>query len=92
MLLGTRDEGQHWQVMSPDLTRNDKSKQGPVGGPITKDNTAVEYYDTIFTIDESPVKQGVIWVGSDDGLIHLTRTAERTGRTSLPRIFRSGSA
>ena len=59
--------------MSPDLTRNDKSKQGPVGGPLTKDNTAVEYYDTIFTIDESTLQKGLIWVGSDDGLVHLTR-------------------
>ncbi len=73
VLLGTRDEGHSWQVMSPDLTRNDKSKQGPVGGPLTKDNTAVEYYDTIFTIDESPITKGLIWTGSDDGLIHLTR-------------------
>lgn len=72
VLLETTDEGQHWTVMSPDLTRNDKSKQGPSGGAITKDNSAVEYYDTIFTVDESPVKGGVIWVGSDDGLIHVT--------------------
>ncbi len=73
VLLKTVDEGQHWAPMSPDLTRNDKSKQGPVGGPITKDNTAVEYYGTIFTVDESPVKKGVIWTGSDDGLIYLTQ-------------------
>ena len=73
VLLGTRDEGHSWQAMSPDLTRNDRSKQGPVGGPLTKDNTAVEYYDTIFTVDESTIAKGMIWVGSDDGLIHLTR-------------------
>jgi photosystem II stability/assembly factor-like uncharacterized protein len=87
VLLGTRDEGQHWEVMSPDLTRNDKSKQGPVGGPITKDNTAVEYYDTIFTIDESPVKQGVIWVGSDDGLIHLTQDGGKNWADVTPKDF-----
>lgn len=66
------DEGQSWEVFSPDLTRNDKSKLGPSGGPITKDNTSVEYYATIFTAAESPVKQGVIWAGSDDGLVHVT--------------------
>ncbi len=85
VLLATTDEGQHWIVMSPDLTRNDKSKQGPSGGPITKDNTAVEYYDTIFTIDESPVKAGVIWVGSDDGLIHVTQDDGKTWQNVTPK-------
>ncbi len=84
-LLGTRDEGRSWQVMSPDLTRNDKSKQGPVGGPLTKDNTAVEYYDTIFTVDESPLQAGLLWVGSDDGLIHLTRDAGKTWVNVTPK-------
>jgi photosystem II stability/assembly factor-like uncharacterized protein len=85
VLLATTDEGQHWTVMSPDLTRNDKSKQGPSGGPITKDNTAVEYYDTIFTIDESPLKAGVIWVGSDDGLIHLTQDDGKSWQNVTPK-------
>jgi photosystem II stability/assembly factor-like uncharacterized protein len=85
VLLATTDEGQHWTVMSPDLTRNDKSKQGPSGGPITKDNTAVEYYDTIFTIDESPVKAGVIWVGSDDGLIHVTQDDGKSWQNVTPK-------
>ena len=71
--------------MSPDLTRNDKSKQGPSGGPITKDNTAVEYYDTIFTVDESPVKAGVIWVGSDDGLIHVTTDDGKNWQNVTPK-------
>ena len=66
------NEGQSWEVFSPDLTRNDKSKLGPSGGPITKDNTSVEYYATIFTAAESPMKAGVIWAGSDDGLVHVT--------------------
>ncbi|EAZ81182.1 VPS10 domain-containing protein [Algoriphagus machipongonensis] len=65
--------GQSWEVFSPDLTRNDKSKLGPSGGPITKDNTSVEYYATIFTAAESPVKEGVLWAGSDDGLVHVTK-------------------
>ncbi len=73
VLFASRDQGQTWKPISPDLTRNDKSKQISSGGPITKDNTSIEYYDTIFTVIESPVKQGLIWVGSDDGLVHLTR-------------------
>lgn len=87
VLLATTDEGQHWKAISPDLTRDDKSKQGPVGGPITKDNTAVEYYDTIFTIDESPIAKGLIWVGSDDGLIHLTRDGGKTWTNVTPKDF-----
>ncbi len=85
VLLGTRDEGQSWTVMSPDLTRNDKSKQGPVGGPITKDNTAVEYYDTIFTLDESTLEKGLIWVGTDDGLIHITRDGGKSWANVTPK-------
>ena len=71
-LFRTTDDGSSWTAISPDLTRNDKSKQGPSGGPITHDITSVEYYDTIFAIAESPLKKGELWVGSDDGLIHLT--------------------
>jgi len=85
VLLATTDEGQHWTAMSPDLTRNDKTKQGPSGGPITKDNTAVEYYDTIFTMDESPVKAGVMWVGSDDGLVHVTQDDGKTWQNVTPK-------
>lgn len=67
------DQGQSWKTISPDLTRNDTAKLGPSGGPITKDNTGVEYYCTIFAAAESIHEDGVIWTGSDDGLIHLTR-------------------
>jgi photosystem II stability/assembly factor-like uncharacterized protein len=87
VLLGTRDGGQSWAPMSPDLTRDDKSKQGPVGGPLTKDNTAVEYYDTIFTVDESTIAKGLIWVGSDDGLIHLTRDGGKNWQNIAPKGF-----
>jgi photosystem II stability/assembly factor-like uncharacterized protein len=69
----TEDEGQTWQLVSPDLTRNEKEKLVSSGGPITKDNTSVEYYATIFAVNESPVKEGVIWAGSDDGRIHVTQ-------------------
>ena len=71
-LFRTTDEGQSWERISPDLTRNDKSKMGPSGGPITKDNTSVEYYGTIFSVAESDTEEGIIWCGSDDGLIHIS--------------------
>ncbi len=69
----TRDEGNSWDNISPDLTRNDVSKMEPSGGPVTKDNTGAEYYGTIFAFAESPVQQGVFWAGSDDGLVHVSR-------------------
>lgn len=68
----TYNRGQTWEIISPDLTRNDKSKLGPSGGPITKDNTGVEYYCTIFAAAESPYEKDFIVTGSDDGLIHIT--------------------
>jgi photosystem II stability/assembly factor-like uncharacterized protein len=73
VLFKTTDGGQTWTTISPDLTRNDKSKQGWSGGPITGDNTGVETYCTIFAIAESARQEGVIWAGSDDGLVHVTR-------------------
>ena len=72
-LQRTRDGGQSWEIISPDLTRDDKSKQKWAGGPITGDNTGVEFYGTIFSVAESPIEKGVIWTGSDDGLVHITR-------------------
>jgi photosystem II stability/assembly factor-like uncharacterized protein len=72
-LYKTTDDGHSWSAISPNLTRNDKSRQQASGGPITKDITSVEYYDTIFAIAESPLRQGMIWVGTDDGLIQLSR-------------------
>ncbi len=67
------DEGQSWELLSEDLTRNDPDKLVSSGGPITQDNTGVEYYCTIFAANESPITEGLIWVGSDDGLVHITR-------------------
>ena len=69
----SEDEGQSWEIISPDLTRNDPEKLKSSGGPITQDNTGVEYYCTIFAANESSVQEGLMWVGSDDGLIHITR-------------------
>ena len=73
VLFKTSDGGQSWQAISPDLTRDDASRQQWAGGPITGDNTGVEFYNTIFAVAESPVEQGLIWAGTDDGLVHLTR-------------------
>jgi len=72
-LFMTENEGRNWTAISPDLTTNDKSKQGASGGPITKDNTSAEYYCTIFTATESPLEKDLLWAGSDDGLIHVSR-------------------
>ncbi len=83
-LFKTTNEGQSWELMSPDLTRNDTTKMGPSGGPITKDNTSVEYYGTLFTVAESRQEKGVIWTGSDDGLIHMTRDDGKTWQNVTP--------
>jgi photosystem II stability/assembly factor-like uncharacterized protein len=85
VLFQSSDEGQSWQAISPDLTRNDKSKLGPSGGPITKDNTSVEYYGTIFTVAESPLEAGVLWTGSDDGFVHISRDGGKTWKNVTPK-------
>jgi photosystem II stability/assembly factor-like uncharacterized protein len=77
--------GQSWETFSPDLTRNAKEKLGPSGGPITKDNTSVEYYSTIFAATESPVQQGVLWAGSDDGLVHVSKDNGKTWENVTPK-------
>ncbi|SMD43043.1 BNR/Asp-box repeat-containing protein [Aquiflexum balticum DSM 16537] len=77
--------GQTWETFSPDLTRNAKEKLGPSGGPITKDNTSVEYYSTIFAATESPMKKGVLWAGSDDGLVHVSVDNGRTWENVTPK-------
>ena len=85
VLFRSLDEGQTWQAISPDLTRNDKSKQASSGGPISQDNTSIEYYDTIFTVAESPQTAGVIWAGSDDGLVHVSRDNGKTWDNVTPK-------
>jgi len=85
VLFKTTNEGQSWEAISQDLTRNDKTKLGPSGGPITKDNTSVEYYGTIFAAAESPQEKGVIWTGSDDGLVHITRDGGKTWTNITPK-------
>ncbi|HET6973357.1 MAG TPA: hypothetical protein VFH96_04995 [Pyrinomonadaceae bacterium] len=84
VLFMSMDEGNSWQIISPDLTRNDKTKQASSGGPITKDNTSIEYYGTIFTVMESPVQAGTIWAGSDDGLVHVSRDGGKNWSNVTP--------
>lgn len=84
-LFKTTDGGMHWEAISPDLTRNDKSKQQISGGPITKDDTGTEYYDTIFAVAESPKERDLIWVGTDDGLVQLTRDGGKTWNNVTPK-------
>jgi photosystem II stability/assembly factor-like uncharacterized protein len=72
-VLKSIDRGATWTAISPDLTRNDPEKQGRNGGPLTPENVGAEFYNTIFYIVESPHEAGTIWVGSDDGLVHVTR-------------------
>jgi len=84
-IFKTSDGGTHWDAISGDLTRNDKSKQQPSGGPITIDDTGTEYYDTVFSIAPSPVAKGLIWAGTDDGLVQVTRDEGRTWSNVTPK-------
>lgn len=81
----TENEGQSWKLLSDDLTRNDPSKLVSSGGPITQDNTSVEYYCTIFAANESPLKEGLLWVGSDDGLVHVSKNGGETWENVTPK-------
>lgn len=87
VLFKTTDQGMSWSIISPDLTRNDKTKQESSGGPITKDNTGVEVYDTIFSVVESPVQKDLIWVGTDDGLIHITKNGGQNWDNVTPKAM-----
>ena len=75
VLFETHDEGVHWKVISPDLTRHDTTKMGRPGGPISADVTGEEMFGTISSIAFSPLADSVIWTGSDDGLVHVTTDA-----------------
>jgi photosystem II stability/assembly factor-like uncharacterized protein len=83
-LFVTENEGASWKQVSPDLTTNDKSRQYSSGGPITKDNTSVEYYCTIFTATESPLEKNHLWTGSDDGLVHFSRDGGKNWTNVTP--------
>lgn len=80
----SENSGQTWKTISPDLTRNIPETIMSSGGPITQDNTGAEYYANIFAIAESKLEEGVIWVGSDDGLIHITKDGGKTWENITP--------
>jgi photosystem II stability/assembly factor-like uncharacterized protein len=85
VLLRSADRGRTWEEISPDLTRNDKATQIASGGPITKDNTGVEVFGTIFALAESRQDPAILWAGSDDGLVHLTRDGGKTWTDITPK-------
>lgn len=78
MVFRSTDQGHSWKPISPDLTRNDASKLAASGGPITKDTSGAEHYCTIATLRECPLEAGVLWAGSDDGLVHVSRDGGET--------------
>jgi photosystem II stability/assembly factor-like uncharacterized protein len=84
-IFKTSDGGMHWEAISGDLTRNDKSKQQPSGGAVTIDDTGTEYYDTVFSIAPSPLAKGLIWAGTDDGLIQITRDEGKSWTNVTPK-------
>ncbi len=85
VLFLSTDAGKHWTPISPDLTRNDKSKQGFSGGPITGENISVEYYDVIFTFAESPMQKDLLWAGTDDGLVQISRDGGKNWSNVTPK-------
>lgn len=89
-LFKSADRGQTWTVISPDLTRNEKAHQGPGGAPITNEGAGGEVYNTIYYIAPSPRDTSTIWVGTDDGLVQLTRDGGHTWTNVTPRGLRPG--
>ena len=84
MLLQSGNDGMNWEVISGDLTRDDKSKQEPSGGPISRDNVGTEVYGTIYALAESRLKKDLLWVGTDDGLVHVTETGGNKWQNVTP--------
>ena len=84
-VMKSSDRGVTWKELSADLTRNDKAHQGKGGEPISNEQITAESYNNLFNIEESPLKEGVIWVGSDDGLVHLTRDGGITWTNVTPK-------
>jgi photosystem II stability/assembly factor-like uncharacterized protein len=86
-IFATDDFGVRWRAISPDLTRDDKSRQQTSGTPITPDQTSVEYYDVVFCIGPSPLRDGQIWAGTDDGYVWITRDGGAHWRNVTPLQF-----
>jgi photosystem II stability/assembly factor-like uncharacterized protein len=80
------DWGRTWTAISPDLSKDDKSRQGDAGGPVLKENTVAEYYGTVYSLAESPVQRGVIWAGTDDGNLQVTRDDGKTWTNVAPNV------
>ncbi|MFK7811444.1 MAG: WD40/YVTN/BNR-like repeat-containing protein [Maribacter sp.] len=83
-VMKSSDRGVTWETLSEDLTRNDKEHQGKGGEPVSNEQITAESYNNLFNIEESPLKEGVIWVGSDDGLVHLTQDGGETWSNVTP--------
>lgn len=86
VVFRTRDFGDTWEVISPDLTTDDPKKQGPAGGPVWNENTTAEYHTTIISFAESPAEAGVLWAGSDDGLLHVSRNDGESWENVTPNV------
>ena len=85
VLLKSTDRGLTWEEISPDLTRDQENRQGRNGGPLTPENVGAEFYNTIFYVVESALKKDIIWVGSDDGLIHITKDGGKNWQNISPK-------
>ncbi len=85
VVFRTTDGGMSWSPISPDLTRNDKTKQQRSGGPVTGENISIEYYDVVFSLAESPRQKGLLWAGTDDGLVQLTRDDGQSWTNVTPK-------
>ena len=90
VVFRSTDSGNSWDVVSPDLTRNDKSQQGPGAGPYTNEAAGGENYNTLMYLVESPHEQGVLWAGSDDGLIHITKDGGENWTNVTPTALQEG--
>ncbi len=90
MVFKTTDGGQNWSTISPDLTRNDTTQQGPGGGPYTNEAAGGENYNTLMYLVESPHERGVLWAGSDDGLVHITKDDGKNWTNVTPKGLQEG--
>ena len=78
VLFRSKDFGSTWETISPDLTKNDTTRHGPAGGPVITEATTAEYYNTLYSVAESPAQRGIIWAGADDGVLQVTRDDGKT--------------
>ncbi|MFN8580778.1 MAG: hypothetical protein U0163_07375 [Gemmatimonadaceae bacterium] len=91
IVFRSSDWGRTWSAISPDLSKNDKSRQGNAGGPVLKENTVAEYYGNVYSLAESPAQKGVIWAGTDDGNLQVTQDDGRTWTNVAPNVAGVGA-